>query len=177
MLLTDREKAVKDIMFDIFIPALHKVITDRNPEEYKRWHGNCCKQTAIFGAYILKILLPDYEWTTWDGVFSDKHKGEDVRYNHAWILGKEPSTNRRLLIDLARTTKERLFREVSGNRFPKDHPEYKDMVEESRERLDWEKMIEEDDEFYTGLPSRTFIEVLRGNMMGIALQKGGKFNV
>lgn len=149
----------KDYMEQVFVPSLHKMISDINPVKYRMWNKNLCRQTAVFGAYILSGLHKDIDWQVWDGVFEDIHLGEKVRYNHAWIFGKDKSGTR-YLIDLSRNTKERLFIEVQSNGYPKDHPEYKDMKEITRERLDWKSMFYNENEYNTGLKGPDFIKVL-----------------
>jgi hypothetical protein len=165
MELTIREDIAKDFMFRCFIPALHTLVS-RNVEKYKQWGGNTCRQSAVFGTHYLNMFLVEYEWTVWDGIFDDIIRGKSTRYNHAWIMGKDRNTGRRLLVDLSRVAHERLFIVVLANRYPKDHEDYKNMKEVSREQLDWRKMIEEDREYYTALSGEEFIQELN-KLMGI----------
>lgn len=157
-MLNNNEIYAKMYMFKVFIPSLHKLLQDKNPKEYEKWGGNCCRQSAIFGAYILNELLPEYEWTVWDGEMDDIVNGKEVSYNHAWILGK--GNGKRLLVDLARSYRERLFIEVKSNGYPKDHPEYIHMVVKSRTKIDWESEIKNEREYYTGYTGKEFYEKL-----------------
>jgi hypothetical protein len=152
MQLTTRETSIKKLMFGLFTPVLHNYLEAHNPDEYARWHGNCCRQTAILGAMVLKSALPEYTWSAWDGWFNDLLYGKRVEYNHAWIYGIDKETGRALLVDLARMHKERLFIPTRANAYPHGHPEYKDQVEVSRERLDLDESMK-GTEYYTGLPS------------------------
>lgn len=151
----------KNFMETIFVPALHKMIKSKNPTEYEKWQGNLCRQTAIFGALILSTINNDVDWQVWDGIFEDIYCGKRVTYNHAWIFGKDKNTGQRYLVDLSRNHKERLFIEVNSNRYPRDHEEYKDMREVSRNKLDWESMLSEK-EYFTNLDGKEFMNELQG---------------
>jgi len=153
MELTKKEQSIKSLMFNLFIPSLNYYLEVHNPKEYALWQGNCCRQTAILGAMVLKVALPEYKWSAWDGDFSDILFGKRVEYNHAWIYGINQQTGRALLVDLARLHKERLFISTRANAYPHDHPEYKDQVELNRERLDLDESMK-GTEYYTGLPSQ-----------------------
>jgi hypothetical protein len=155
LLLTKEEECAKKIMFEAFVPSLHEFIIEKNPTEYRRWGGNTCRQTAIFGADLLTAIMPSYEWEVWEGDFEDIHMGRPVKYQHAWILGKRGE--RRLLLDLSRTTSERLFIPVKTNSYPKDHEDYKNMKELGRRRLDWKTMLENDVEYYTSMPGKEVV--------------------
>jgi hypothetical protein len=157
--LTLIEDIAKDWMFNLFIPALHTLVS-QNVEKYKQWGGNTCRQSAVFGAYFLNRILPEYEWSVWDGDFNDVIKGVPVSYNHAWIFGVDRSNGRRLLVDLSRVLQERLFIVVKSNAYPKNLKDYKNMKEIRRERLNWVQMINEDCEYFTKLSGKEFIERL-----------------
>lgn len=153
MTLNLRETSVKNLMFNLFTPALNFYLQTHNPEEYAIWQGNCCRQTAILGAMVLKVALPEYKWTAWDGDFDDVLMGKRVAYNHAWIFGINKKTGRALLVDLARLHKERLFVLTRTNAYPHNHPEYKNQVEIRRVQLDLQESMK-GTEYYTGLPSK-----------------------
>ncbi|KZR57526.1 hypothetical protein [Pseudobacillus badius] len=148
MCLTAKEKQVKAIMEGAFIPSLHHVLSTSSPDKYTRWGGNACRQTAIFGTKILQQLLPEYKWTAWDGYFSDRINGQFVKYNHAWIYGYNGS-DRGLLVDLSRNHHERLFVPVKANKYPKDHPSYKQMRLIRKEQMNIEEGLNTV-EYYTG---------------------------
>ena len=155
-----QEEIVKEFMYNQFIPALHEVLSRGDKEKYAKWNGNCCRQTAIYGAYMLEKFLPSYNWKVWCGEMDDIVNGKEVHYDHAWIFGSDG--NKRLLVDLARNYRERLFMEVKTNSYPKDNEEYKNMVITSREQLDWKKMLKEDNEYYTGLKGEEIINQITG---------------
>jgi hypothetical protein len=159
MELTTHEQAIKAFMYNVFVPSLHNILKDANPQAYKQWGGNACRQTAIFGHHFLSGLLPDYEWTVWDGDFSDKLRGQRVQYNHAWNYGVDKKNNKALLVDLSRVNKERLFIPVKANKYPKNHEEYKDMKLIRKEKMDVAKRMTEP-EYYTMLDSVVLLNKL-----------------
>lgn len=164
MELTQRETIAKDFMFNSFIPALHDLVSEYNPHKYQEWNGNTCRQTAVFGTYFLNKLLPEYEWTAWDGDFSDIYRGHRVKYNHSWIHGLNKEDGRGLLVDLSRVDRERLFLPVKENKYPKNHLEYQNMKLIKKEKMDIEERMQEY-EYYTSLQGDDFIRELVDRMM------------
>jgi hypothetical protein len=169
--MTNQELIVKYYMEEKFLPALHKLVSTANPAMYKKWGGNACRQTALFGKLFLDKLLPQYSWAVWDGIFEEDVKGKLKRYNHAWVYGVDKDSGKRLLVDLARQYKERLFIEVTANRYPKDHPEYVNMKELSREKADVADWLNSP-EFYTSLNCDDFIAKLVEIIESEAVTKG-----
>lgn len=140
-----------------FVPAMREIFKAGDPKKYELFHGNCCRQTAVFICRLLTELLPEFTWTAWGGDFKDVIMGQKCQYWHAWVYGK--SNDKRYFIDMARILKENLFIEVESNKYPKTHKDCICMEELSRERLDWKKMFYgEDFEFYTSLPSYKVFE-------------------
>jgi hypothetical protein len=152
--LTNEEQRVKVVMEGMFIPALHDVLKKANPAEYDKWKGNACRQTAVFGTWYLRHVLPRYTWTAWDGLFDDIVYGKQVQYNHAWIIGRLAAGNLRVLVDMSRQHHERLFIPVESNAYPKNHPEYLNTKILERYPIDMQTSMSED-EYYTKLPSLT----------------------
>jgi hypothetical protein len=165
-MLQPKEQFAKVYMEEKFVPALHKLLSEANPSEYKKWGGNACRQTAIFGTILLQTLLPEYDWSAWDGIFDDIVYDKPVRYNHAWILGKHKEGGQRLLVDLSRLHHERLFMFVDANRYPKDHPSYEHMKEVSREKINVIESLK-DIEYYTKLHAPEFLVKLNKGIMDI----------
>jgi hypothetical protein len=164
------EKKIEEIkifMETMFVPAMKELFKEHSPEKYEEYQGNCCRQVAVFGCHLLSNLLPDIEWNAWQGEYKDKLFGKDVTYVHAWIYGKG---DKRFLIDMARSHKENLFIETQGNRYPKDHPDYKDMIENWREKLDWRSMFKET-EYLTGLPSYKVMGLIADKVLKMEVQK------
>lgn len=160
MELNSQEQAAKEYIEYKFVPVLHEFLKSRNPKEYRRWGGNACKQTAIFGSLFLNELLPNYKWSVWEGLFKDIVKGREVTYNHAWIYGVDRQAGRRLLVDASRNHHERLFIVVGGNKYPKDHPSYLYMEEIERHKLDIQEALK-DKEYYTFLDTLDFLSQIR----------------
>lgn len=158
--VTVREVAVKEYMEKIFVPALHSLLKQGNPMAYQQWGGNACRQTAIFGVKFLEKLLPSYKWEAWDGNFNDIVRGKNVHYNHAWIFGVEESTGKKLLVDLSRIHHERLFLFVEENKYPNEHPSYKNMIEMNRSKMDIKDCMN-DLEFYTSQRSTKLLQELK----------------
>jgi hypothetical protein len=159
MELNEQEKVAKLFMENRFTPTLHNLLSTANPEAYKKWGGNACRQTAIMGVHFLKEFLPSYEWTAWDGDFSDIVGGIPRKYNHAWIHGIDKKNKRGLLVDLSRVDRERLFIPVKENKYPRNHPEYKNMKLIRKEKIDIEKNML-DQEYYTMLRGHDLLEKL-----------------
>ncbi|WP_144472966.1 hypothetical protein [Bacillus pumilus] len=161
--LTNKEILTKTIMENIFVPIIHKIFEEASPLEYRMWRSNACRQTAIFGKKILEELLPEYDWTAWDGNFSDIIDGKRVKYNHAWIHGINKEKSKGLLVDLSRNHHERLFIPVEKNSYPKKHESYKHMRVISKERLDVETLLCEE-EYYTKMKGRDLLEKIKKDM-------------
>ena len=158
--LHDREVKVKNYMERRVIPYLDDLFKRSNPQMYEMYQGNFCRQAAIYGNLLLQELLPEYQWSSWEALFHDKLYGQETRYEHAWIFGQHKEKDRNLLIDLTRNYRERLFIYTEENRYPKDHPEYQYMEEQSRSEINIEEQIEEQ-EFYTSLRAKRVIEKIK----------------
>ena len=165
MKLTKREEYVKKYTFELFIPTLHHTIKAFNEQEYKKWGGNTCRQSAILGAYFLNQWLPEYEWQVWDGNFTDIIRGKKYEFNHAWIYGENKQTGEGLFLDLSNVIKERLFFKTKDNVYPSYHEQYKNQKELNRVQLDWEKMLATDYEYYTKLHSMELANLLQRLML------------
>lgn len=157
-----KEQDLADFMIKTFRPNLHRLIRDYNEAEYLKWQGNCCRQTAIIGSYFIDKHMPSYIVTAWEGNFNDILNGKPVTYDHAWIFAKDSRSDRRLLIDLARTHKDCLWMRVPSNRYLRTYYGYENMIEISRSQLDWRKICEDENEteYYTKLPTKQFIKEL-----------------
>lgn len=146
---------VGKIMLTSFYDTLAEILSKGTQNDFKLWGGNCCRQSAIISAEILSQTLPYFKWTTWEAEFNDVINGKEYTYEHAWTYGTYGDTM--ILVDLSRVHQERLFISVDANKYPKDHPFYKDMKEVSRKQLHWRKMIY-DEEYFTGVPAMFIAE-------------------
>ncbi|MCP8973128.1 hypothetical protein NMK43_08470 [Bacillus licheniformis] len=163
MKLNQKERMTKNLMENLFVPVLHNILQRANPQAYKQWGGNACRQTAIFGAVILRELLPEYTWTVWDGYFSDIVNGQKVKYDHAWIHGVNKKEHKGLLVDLSRIHHERLFLLVKKNKYPKKHPSYENMRLISKEKINIEESLNEL-EYYTEKPGYELLSIILTEM-------------
>lgn len=114
--LTQEELSARDIMVNAFNPVLKFFLSQSNPEEWVRYGCNSCRQTAIFGAVYLQELLPNYEVTPYEGVFSELINGKFEEYVHGFIMASKGK--RHLVIDISRTSKKLLFNVVQDIRYP-----------------------------------------------------------
>ena len=112
--LTEREKAVREEMVNIFNPALKLCLDTANHDEFAKFQFNCCRQTAIMGAGTLSMLLPDYRLQVFTAEFDDEIMNSPVHYLHAFITAK--GKEHRILIDLSRTTRPLLFTVITDDR-------------------------------------------------------------
>lgn len=158
-MLTKEELKVKDFMVNKFFPTLTSLFQEKNPSEFKKWGGNCCRQTAVFGSYFLNKKLKDYKWEVWEGNFNHKFQDRTANYEHAWILGIHKKSGKKLFVDLSRLNYSQIFNEVKVNEYPKTE-EFKDIIPTRKYELDWKKMIREEREYYTTLTGEEFIKEL-----------------
>ena len=118
--LTKLEEEARDFMIYNFNPVLKFVLMNANPEEFRRYGCNSCRQTAIFSIPILESVLPGYEINAYEGNFIDKKDGEE--YLHAFVIAQNKTLKRKLLIDLSRVELPMLFQHVSGDSlYPSDN--------------------------------------------------------
>lgn len=172
MELNEREIFAKAVMIHHFVPALRSFLLDFNPTEFAKWGYNCCRQTAITAVPLLREMLPEYEWTVWDGIFEDIHDGREVTYNHAWVYGKHRDGHG-LLVDLARQAHPCLFIKVEENEYPTEGS-YATMQELDRQEIDFIEAMGEK-EYFTTMDAHVFtlliIQKAKLSLKG-ALQNG-----
>lgn len=158
-MLTEKELFVRNFMGNTFIPNLHATLKEANPKKYEEWDGNTHHQSAIFGAYILKILLSEYEWSVWEGTFENIVLNKKVICDHAWIYGVDEINHKRLFVDLSINHHERLFIEVANNAYLNHHPIYENMKEIQRNKISYKEKLKEI-EYYTQKPSYVVLQEL-----------------
>ena len=154
--LTEQEKKARDIMVYLFNPVLKYILANSNPKEFARYGFNSCRQTAILGAAYIQKLLPGYDIMPYEGLFIEKlPNGNIEQYIHAFILASK--NNRRLLIDLSRTTKRLMFSEVLSSLYPSIE-DYKDMIFISSNPINLNDVIYNDEpEYFT---KKSAVEIL-----------------
>lgn len=159
-MFTNKEILVKNYLERRFIPYIDDLFKRSNPTMYAAFNGNFCRQAAIFGVILLEELLPEYIWYAWEGEFDDIFENRKVNYEHAWIFGQNKQDKSKLLIDLSRNYRERLFIKVGENKYPKEHPEYKNMKEKNRKQISIEESMKEY-EFYTSLSTEKVLKKIK----------------
>ena len=139
--LTDRERAVRDEMINIFNPVLKFILSSSNPEEFARYGYNSCRQTAIFATAILTELLPEYTFRLYEGQFAELYEGRLITYKHAFTIGQYK--DRMLLIDISRVSKRLLFCPVTDTLYPTED-EWASVSLISKEELSLVDMLDTD---------------------------------
>ncbi len=114
---------------------------------------------------MLSKLMPDYEWTAWEGRFMDVEQGNITEYVHAWSFGKAkdkktPEDKKRIFMDISSTNKKQIFEYVKSNKHPVTECR-KDMLEMHREPLIWKDALQEH-EYYTSMKALDLISLLFG---------------
>ena len=157
--LTHQEAQARDIMVYLFNPVLKFLLKSSNPEEFKRYGFNSCRQTAILGAGYLRNLLPDYEFNVYEGYFIENIDGAIVPYTHAFIVAKK--NKRHLVIDLSRTTKKLLFQETSSSLSYPEIEDYDNICKVGQTKLDLDDLLNTDvPEYFTEWKPSKLMEVI-----------------
>lgn len=154
---------MRDFMTHVFNVSLKFLFYSINPEEFRKYCYNCCRQTAIFGTIIMTEKYPDYEFSAYEGVFKDIVFGQEIEYEHAFIIGKKKGTFRELLIDLATTWHPIVFQPIVNGKFVyPDTPDYKDMKLLYSDKIDINEMMENTvTEYLTGEKPQVVLDFLR----------------
>lgn len=83
----DRFEQCKEFMINKFRPELRDLFYTKGYERYKKYNFNSCRQTAVFGAFILRDAFPEYKWTACEGLMRTPYLGKIYEVEHAWIFG------------------------------------------------------------------------------------------
>lgn len=83
----DRFEQCKEFMINKFRPSLQNLFYTKGYDRYKEFGFNSCRQTAVFGTFILRDILSEYKWTACEGLMCTPFLGKLVRVEHAWIFG------------------------------------------------------------------------------------------
>lgn len=154
------ELELKDFIFDRFIPAIHCTLNTANREEFKKWQGNCCMQTAILVSNFLLEKMPDYKWFVYEGIFTTSDRRVQSPFNHAWVYGQNEKKDG-IFIDGAHLRSKRLW-------FHSDVNEYPDSVKQGKflEFVDFRRcfkprpMLDVTEYFTSDSASRLYVQVL-----------------
>ena len=166
-MLTQEEQNAKIFLIDKFVPQIRGLFRDKNPSLYEFWGTNCCRQIAVFGADYMTEMLRDYKFEVWDGIFEDEVDGHPVKYNHAWIYGINKSNGRKLFIDVARNDRVPIFNIQKNNSYDRTVEGFSKIKEISRQKLNWNRMIKTEREYYTGMSGDILISKLNALLKGV----------
>lgn len=163
--LTIRELAVREELIYFFNPALKFLFMQFGMNKFRQYGFNSCRQTAIFSAAYLRMIMPEYRYVVYEGKFVDKEVSKDVEYEHAFVVGfpKNKATSKRLLlIDISRTSRRLLFVHRSANDlYPSDIAGYRNTKLLSIKPIDDEELLmQEEPEFLTGLPPYDLFKIV-----------------
>ena len=129
-------------------------------ELYNKWHGNHCIQTAVMICGILnevKNLYPEVVY----GIMEDKHEGETIHYNHAYVHVEDMSSfplAKNYAIDMPRNDRKQLF--IAGDlsvveecESSLDYPGYENIKILETQDLNFRRLIMFEIEYFTQEPS------------------------
>lgn len=134
--LTEEELTARDNMIYLFNPCLKTFIAKVNGEMFKQWNFNCCRQTAIIGSAMIVPYLPGYDIKAYEINYDDIIDGHEVNYEHCVIIAQKDA--RRLIIDIARTSKPLVFALIPEESFDyPEYPAYKDVKRNWVEEINW----------------------------------------
>lgn len=160
--LTVEELKARDIMVNTFNPVLKFLLSESNPLMWRRYGYNSCRQTAILGAVYLKDVLPDYAIVPYEGEFTENDNGSVIKYDHCFIIASK--NDRRLIVDISRTTKRLLFNVIEdiGYPYPKTG-DYKEVTYLHSSPIDMIKNYEECNftEFFTKRHPKEVIAMIK----------------
>lgn len=137
--LTDKERAVRDEMIYIFNPVLKFILASSKPQEFKRYGYNSCRQTAIFATALMKELLPEYTFRTFEGQFIELIDGRPTPYIHAFTIATHG--DRSLLIDISRVSKRLLFTPITSPALYPRTEDWSGVVFLTKEEFDLQKQL------------------------------------
>lgn len=157
--LTKREEEARDIMVYLFNPVLKFILLNSSKGEFEKYGFNSCRQTAIFGAAYLRKLLPEYDFRVYEGQFLEQECEVLTPYIHAFIIAISPD-NRRLIIDISRTTKRLLFTKIYPNTYP-NFGEYENVFKVWEKEINLDEMLNmEDREYLTGFRPKDLMSMI-----------------
>jgi len=138
------------VMMNIVKPTIKEYYTERNKALMLEWEGNCCAQTAVVVANIMRSSISKlgYEIKAYHGEFTDLIKGNQVNYNHCWVYCRNVhDSNKSVLIDIARTHKQDVVMFRSTNTYDKTIPGYEFQYIKSYEEIDYLSSLQENEYF------------------------------
>lgn len=135
--------------------------------KYDAFGGNHCIQTAACMKYIIDGILKSSGCKTHIiyGIMTDNECSADTVYNHAYLFMEYRGLN--YVIDVSRKerqaliacTKEHIF--GYGMHSPLTIPEYNDIEIMQISKLDFEDILNQEHEYFTGISSREFFNKVK----------------
>ena len=169
------------IAINVIADTLGKIIPiylgRHDPDKFRRWGGNCCKQSAMIIADIIGDLLGSeyFEPEVYEGHFEDlvlQASPKPIQYNHCWTYFRHKRDPKKSwFIDQGRTWHPRLcFQTDKHDGYPTDQPGYTAMTMFAEEVVDW-KSEREKNEYYTQKTGTQIKEEVL-YLLGEVLKKG-----
>lgn len=161
--LTEKEREVRDEMIYLFNPVLKFILSSAQPEEFKRYGYNSCRQTAIFGTAIMKELLPEYNFRLYEGQFLELVDSVPTPYIHAFTVATHQ--DRTLLIDISRVSKRLLFTSVTSPSLYPQTEDWKNVALIAKKELNLrELLMDAGAEYFTRMPHMAVLFSIKGLM-------------
>jgi hypothetical protein len=142
--------SLNSLLTGIIKPTIKEYYYERNTALMNEWQGNCCAQTAVIVANIMKTSISKlgYEIKAFHGQFIDIVQGNQVEYNHCWVYCRNIiDNNKSVLIDIARTHKQDVVILRSTNTYDKTIPGYEFQYIKSYEEIDYIASLDEPEYF------------------------------
>lgn len=104
-LMTDE---TKDLLWNHLIPNMRLLFMWMNPDEYRRWQGNCCRQAALMTVMALikeskipaeHLFIVDCKMEAWIKVNLGAFKSKT--WDHAFVQYRIPNNEYYLAIDMS----------------------------------------------------------------------------
>lgn len=157
-------KALHSTMTGIVKPVIKEFYSERNKALMIEWQGNCCAQTAVVVANIMKSSISKlgYEVKAYHGEFVDMFQGNQVEYNHCWVYCRNVHDNSKsVLIDIARTQKQDVVMLRSSNTYDKTIPGYEFQYLKSYQEIDYISSLQENEYFTQQKGLLSYNEILK----------------
>lgn len=141
---------LSSMLINVVKPTIKEYYSERNKALMDEWQGNCCAQTAVIVANIMKSSISKlgYEIKAFHGEFVDIINANQVEYNHCWVYCRNVNdSSKSVLIDIARTQKEDIVLLRNTNTYDKTIPGYEFQYIKSMQEIDYIASLEENEHF------------------------------
>jgi hypothetical protein len=155
---------LNSMMINIVKPTIKEYYYEKNKPLMDEWQGNCCAQTAVIVANIMKSSIQKlgYEIKAFHGEFIDMIQGNQVEYNHCWVYCRNVSDNNKsVLIDIARTQKQDIVMLRNSNSYDKTISGYEFQYIKSYQEIDYTASLDENEYFTSHKGSVSYNEILK----------------